>query len=51
MRTEELSPAELLDQLLTTDYGGVEQKRVCLIRLLRNPALATQALALLEHRP
>ena len=35
MKPELLPPAELFAHLLTTDYGGVEHKRSCRIRLLR----------------
>ena len=48
MKPEHMSAPELLAQLLTTDYGGVEQKRTCLIRLLRDPGLAQKALEILE---
>lgn len=49
MKPEQMSPAELLAQLLTTDYGGIEQKRTCLIRLLRDPDLARKALKIQEE--
>ena len=48
MKPEQMSPADLLAQLLTTDYGGVKQKRTCLIRLLQDPDLARKALKILE---
>ena len=48
MKPEQMSPAELLAQLLTTDYGGIEQKRACLIRLLLDPDLTQKALKILE---
>ena len=49
MRPDQLSPAELLAHLLTTDYGGVEHKRACLIRLLHDPELIRKALEILEE--
>lgn len=48
MKPEQMSPAELLAQLLTTDYGGIEQKLACLLRLLRDPDLARRALKIME---
>ena len=48
MKPEQLSPSELLAHLLTTDYGGVQHKRACLIRLLRNPELIRKVLEILE---
>ena len=50
MKPEHMSLSELLAQLLTTDYGGVEQKRLCLIQLLRDPGLSQKALEILEGR-
>ena len=49
MKTLELTIQDLLAQLLTTDYGGVEQKRRYLMRLLKDPALIQAAVELLEH--
>lgn len=51
MKPEQMSPDELIVQLLTTDYGGVALKRTCLIRLLRDPDLGRNALEILEGNP
>jgi len=50
MKPEHMPATELIAQLLTTDYGGVEQKRTCLICLLRDPELSRNALEILEGR-
>ena len=44
MKHDEKPFADFLAQLLTTDYGGPQIKRRCLIRLLEEPDLARQAL-------
>ena len=42
---------KLIEQLLTTDYGGVEVKRQAFVRLLQDPELIQQALRNLVPRP
>lgn len=49
MKPELLSPVDLLAQLLTTDYGGVENKCAYLICLLRDPELTRKAMEILER--
>jgi hypothetical protein len=50
MKLDQMSPADLLAQLLTTDFSGLEHKRTCLIRLLRDPEFSNRALGILEGR-
>jgi len=49
MKIEQMSASELIDQLLTTDYGGLSVKRSCLVRLLQDAALGQSALKILHH--
>lgn len=47
MNEEHAMVVDLISQLLTTDYRGMEHKRRCLIQLLQNPGLAQKALSIL----
>ena len=45
-----LSVQNLLEQLLTSDYGGMEHKRRCLLQLLEDTVLIQTVIRLLEKK-
>ncbi len=51
MKPEQKPVADILAQLLTTDYGGTEHKRGCLLRFLQNPSWTREALEILGGDP